>query len=294
MTTFNRWNKIAGLLNESVETEQIAESTQDQAFTMNEAGLRGMIAEIAKDMLVEARRASRDEIEDIQRALIAVGALAPGEDDGAWGPKTATALATFQSFEELDVDGVVGPGTLKSLAIALDRDDADSALVSAMADMVDAGIIAGRKGFIGDFKAEDVVFDEPEAVEPEKQRKSLVKSEETSDEDLDAAIEDMLAQIGADISPANDRAAATALVKLGIGSAAHPGDEPEEDVDLTDSALLPGISGFGAAAWSRGVEVTDKRTGEKITTISKEDWEAAGAPTLPGDVEVFDEPDLGK
>jgi hypothetical protein len=61
MSTFDRWNKMAGLLNESaepqqtVEAEQVQEATAEetQASTMNESDLRSMIAELAKEILIE-------------------------------------------------------------------------------------------------------------------------------------------------------------------------------------------------------------------------------------------------
>ena len=40
MSTFDRWNKMAGLLNESAESQQTVEAEETQSSTMNESDLR--------------------------------------------------------------------------------------------------------------------------------------------------------------------------------------------------------------------------------------------------------------
>ena len=73
MSTFDRWNKLAGLQNESAEPQQLAESKQqpESSKQMNESQLREMISKIAKEILSE-RRATNANVALIQQALKSV------------------------------------------------------------------------------------------------------------------------------------------------------------------------------------------------------------------------------
>jgi uncharacterized protein (TIGR02594 family) len=71
---------------------------------------------------------------DAQRALIALGYLPPGEDDGLLGPKTRRAVETFQQEADLPVDGQLDRSTFGALlrsAAALSQEQEPSWLVKA-------------------------------------------------------------------------------------------------------------------------------------------------------------------
>lgn len=154
MSTFDRWNKLAGILNESaepqqtVETEQVQEATVEeaQASTMNESDLRGMIAELAKGMLSEglvdyikkgasmgdvfAPAALWSPVKQMQWGLALLGYLDPNsyrDIDGKFGPKTKKALERFQKQSNLKPDGVWGPKTNAAFTAA-----AKSAIAAGM------------------------------------------------------------------------------------------------------------------------------------------------------------------
>ena len=57
------------------------------------------------------------DVLDVQRRLEALG-CAPGPLDGVYGPATGAAVRAFQIRAKLEVDGVVGPQTLKALKAA--------------------------------------------------------------------------------------------------------------------------------------------------------------------------------
>ena len=58
------------------------------------------------------------QVKVLQRALATLG-FSTGTVDGDYGPGTADAVKQFQRSAGLDVDGVVGPATLRALAAAL-------------------------------------------------------------------------------------------------------------------------------------------------------------------------------
>lgn len=55
----------------------------------------------------------------VQKALLSLGATVPGGADGVFGPGLEGAIKTFQRAHALDVDGAVGPATLRALDAAL-------------------------------------------------------------------------------------------------------------------------------------------------------------------------------
>ena len=149
MSTFDRWNKMAGLLNESAEPQQTVEAEETQSSTMNESDLRGMIAELAKEILSEAR-ASRAQGEVIQRALNNLMLNQPGfpiDDDGLYGRKTSDAVKAYQRAEGLEVDGVAGPSTLFAMHTDLVNKYADSSDSAAQALISDFSFAKSPIGF---------------------------------------------------------------------------------------------------------------------------------------------------
>ena len=152
MSTFDRWNKMAGLLNESAEPQQTVEAEETQSSTMNESDLRGMIAELAKEILSE-RRATNPNVELIQNALNAVSLGqstlgAPGskvaeeqpmvDTDGKFGKKTKVSVEIFQDAVGLKSDGIVGPNTLKALRKVL----TNTGHKETMNFLIDQGVVA--------------------------------------------------------------------------------------------------------------------------------------------------------
>jgi len=214
MSTFDRWNKLAGILNESaepqqtVETEQVQEATVEeaQASTMNESDLRGMIAELAKEILSEAR-ATNYQVELIQGAL---SAISDGSSeikdrkitdqfrnirpDGKFGPKTKSQVRIFQDLAGLKVDGVVGPDTLRALISVFDNAGFSGlAHVNGLQRMVDQGVVAKQGHGLGGKKSSKKAAPKPAAPEPaapgenplNRVLKNLVKRLKSRGEDVD-------------------------------------------------------------------------------------------------------------
>lgn len=314
MSTVNRWSKMAGLLNEAAEPQsqeqEVHESTQELAVSeniMNADKLRSLISEIANEILNEAR-ASNSDVELIQMALKGInqgdsakanelglqGKIGNIVADGAFGKNTKAAVKRFQTAAGLSSDGIVGPGTLNALLgmfeTGVDKEEAYNAQVQ---NLVDRKIVARLGSGIGKKSSKPAAPEAPEA--PVKKRKALtVADAEEPSEGEEDELADFLDDLGEDMTDEERSASAeatayAALQKVGAGD---PGDE--EDLDMTISALLPGVSGYGADAWTRGVEVTDQATGQKVTVISQQDWELAGGPNLGDDVEVGEDPNLGK
>ena len=314
MSTVNRWSKMAGLLNEAAEPQsqeqEVHESTQELAVSeniMNADKLRSLISEIANEILNEAR-ASNSDVELIQMALKGInqgdsakanelglqGKIGNIVADGMFGKNTKAAVEKFQTAAGLSSDGIVGPGTLNALLgmfeTGVDKEEAYNAQVQ---NLVDRKIVARLGSGIGKKSSKPAAPEAPEA--PVKKRKALtVADAEEPSEGEEDELADFLDDLGEDMTDEERSASAeatayAALQKVGAGD---PGDE--EDLDMTISALLPGVSGYGADAWTRGVEVTDQATGQKVTVISQQDWELAGGPNLGDDVEVGEDPNLGK
>lgn len=56
---------------------------------------------------------------EVQHDLNLLGADPPLTEDGVPGPKTTTAIKTFQSHANLTVDGIVGPQTAAAIRLAV-------------------------------------------------------------------------------------------------------------------------------------------------------------------------------
>ncbi|WP_224366181.1 peptidoglycan-binding protein [Hyalangium versicolor] len=67
---------------------------------------------LAPPTLKEGARGS--QVVDLQRKLAAAG-FSPGSADGVFGPKTTTAVKSFQRAKGLTADGIVGPQTWNAL-----------------------------------------------------------------------------------------------------------------------------------------------------------------------------------
>jgi len=312
MSTADRWGKIAGLLNESTDQNQQDNKEVLTESTMGADQLRKMISEIARELISEAK-ASNSDVVLIQMALKGIdqgdskkanelglqGKIGNIVADGKFGKNTAAAVKKFQTAAELTSDGIVGPGTLNALLGMFEAGVAkEEAYKAQIQNLVDRKIVARQGSGFEKQSSKPAEKSKPTEQEPEapvKKRKVLTvaDAEETSKAE-DDTIDDFLVDLGEDMTDEERRASeeATAYARLQKVGAGDPGDE--EDLDMTMSALLPGVSGFGADAWTRGVEVTDKAAGQKITVISQQDWEAAGGPNLPDDVQVSEDPSLGK
>ena len=321
MSTVNRWSKMAGLLNEAAEPQsqeqEVHESTQELPVSeniMNAEMLRSLISEIANEILNEAR-ASNSDVVLIQSALKGInqgdsakanelglqGKIGNIVADGAFGKNTKAAVKRFQTAASLTSDGIVGPGTLNALLGMFEDGVAkEEAYKAQIQNLVDRKIVARQGSGIGKKSSKPAAPEAPEPAEqkpeaPAKKRKTLTvaNAEEPSKAEADT-IDDFLEDLGEDMTDEERRASAeasayVALQKVGSGD---PGDE--EDLDMTMSALLPGVSGYGADAWARAVDLPDKTGGPTVAVISQQDWEAAGGPNLPDDVRVAEDPTLGK
>ena len=71
------------------------------------------------------RGSSGKQVTKLQQALIRLGYLAEGEDDGKFGPITAWAVMLFQQAEGLTVDGIAGSQTFSTLNEILGGMDED-------------------------------------------------------------------------------------------------------------------------------------------------------------------------
>jgi len=145
MSTFDRWNKLAGLQNEAAEPQQLAESKQqpESSKQMNESQLREMISKIAKEILSEGlvdmikmgddMRSVFDPstegwspTKQMQWGLSLMNYLDPNSDvDGKFGPKTKKAVEKFQMQSNLKPDGVWGPKTNAAFTAAAEAAIAD-------------------------------------------------------------------------------------------------------------------------------------------------------------------------
>ena len=75
------------------------------------------------------RKGSRGaEVKKLQQALITLGYLSPGDDDGKYGSKTAYAVMEFQKKVGITVDGMAGPQTFVRLNEALKAKEEDEAV----------------------------------------------------------------------------------------------------------------------------------------------------------------------
>jgi len=300
MSTFDRWNKMAGLLNESAEPQQTVEAEETQTSTMNESDLRGMIAELAKGMLSEGMldyikkgdsmahvfdpAAGWSPVKQMQWGLGLLGYLDADsfrDIDGKFGPKTKKAVERFQKQMGLKPDGVWGPKT-------------NAAFVKAVKGQIDAGMDNPRFGTITDPSPGPSNLGTVNATKQwleswlehsdldgkvlrmgrtrNKRAPAAPKAPEAPASDMTVAAADeddffdFLKDLPEDpsfeeIAAARGAAAAKAL----IGEPA-PGDEPE-DSDVT----LPGMPDV----FARGLKFTNVY-GEKVLDISRDDYEKAG------------------
>lgn len=282
MSTFDRWNKLAGLQNEAAEPQQLAESKQqpESSQQMNESQLREMISKIAKEILSEAR-ATNYQVGLIQSALKSVSdgsseikdrkitdQFGTIRADGKFGPKTKMQVRIFQDLANLKDDGVVGPNTLRALISVFDNAGAKGlAIVDGLQGMVDQGVVAKQGHGFGGKKSSKQAAPKPAA--PEAPKADMTVAVDDSEED-DFLSDEFLASLPEDPSFEDIAAAKGEEVAADLVGEPVPGDEPT-DLDVT----LPGMPN----TFIRGVQFTDVY-GDKTLSISQEDYERAGSPDL--------------
>lgn len=66
-----------------------------------------------------------DAVKNMQSQLITLGYIVPGEDDGAFGDGTLTAVKSFQKVNGLESDGIAGEKTLALLESGTAKQDPD-------------------------------------------------------------------------------------------------------------------------------------------------------------------------
>jgi peptidoglycan hydrolase-like protein with peptidoglycan-binding domain len=66
-----------------------------------------------------------DAVKNMQSQLITLGYIAQGEDDGAFGDGTLTAVKSFQKVNGLESDGIAGEKTLALLESGTAKQDPD-------------------------------------------------------------------------------------------------------------------------------------------------------------------------
>jgi peptidoglycan hydrolase-like protein with peptidoglycan-binding domain len=69
-------------------------------------------------MVLQTPQITGDDVRSVQRRLLELGYRQIGNVDGVYGPRTAAAVQTFQTLNDLQVDGVVGPQTWQQLGSA--------------------------------------------------------------------------------------------------------------------------------------------------------------------------------
>lgn len=104
----------------------------DLPLGSDNGGSRGSLESDINRGWLPARGSRGETVRELQRRLAALG-FSSGTVDGVFGPKLANAVRRFQRSRGLDVDGVVGSGTLKALQKAERRaaERAREAAVSA-------------------------------------------------------------------------------------------------------------------------------------------------------------------
>lgn len=142
----NRWLKMAGLLNESVDPSEntLNEAAEPkQGTVLVEEKVRKMVRKQIKSILAE-RAARKEDISYLQGILNTLLGDNTVDVDGMLGPQTANAIAQLQRDAGLEPDGVVGPKTYTAMASALDAKGMDSDLVlgELMADVPVIGTAA--------------------------------------------------------------------------------------------------------------------------------------------------------
>ncbi|SBW10029.1 Spore cortex-lytic enzyme [uncultured Eubacteriales bacterium] len=88
---------------------------------------------------------SGDAVRTIQQKLVNWGYMSGGVD-GIYGPKTVTAVKSFQSKNGLTADGVAGPATLKALGMSTTGSDKPGSSQQNSLDLLARVISAEARG----------------------------------------------------------------------------------------------------------------------------------------------------
>lgn len=88
---------------------------------------------------------SGDAVRTIQQKLVNWGYMSGGVD-GIYGPKTVTAVKSFQSKNGLSADGIAGPATLKALGMSTTGSDKPGSSQQNSLDLLARVISAEARG----------------------------------------------------------------------------------------------------------------------------------------------------
>lgn len=80
------------------------------------AALRGIARDATTNSAILSVGSRGDEVRELQSALAQRG-FSPGPADGVFGPMTLEAVLSYQRYEQLWVDGLVGPKTKSALGM---------------------------------------------------------------------------------------------------------------------------------------------------------------------------------
>ena len=307
MSTFDRWNKLAGLQNEAAEPQQLAESKQqpESSKQMNESQLREMISKVAKEILSEGlvdyikKGDSMGDVFDpatlwsptkqMQWGLALLGYLDPNsfsDIDGKFGPKTKKALEKFQMQSNLKPDGVWGPKTNAAFTAAAEAaiaaggggglgtvtdpsPDAPLGTVNATKQWLQSWVDYSDLGGKVLRMGGTSKRQKPAAPEmPEKERETITVSDAEMPNELDSWL-DSLADGGASH-------VADAVRELGA-AAREAGDPVPYDPDPSSMRFLPGLE---PSLFQNAMVVKDEFGQPGTLLVVKGDWEALGKPDL--------------
>jgi hypothetical protein len=307
MSTFDRWNKMAGLLNESAEPQQTVEAEETQTSTMNESDLRGMIAELAKGMLSEGMldyikkgdsmahvfdpAAGWSPVKQMQWGLALLGYLDPNsfrDVDGKFGPKTKKAVERFQKQMGLKPDGVWGPKTNAAFVKAAEGQIAAGMQNPKHGTITDPSPGPSNLGTVNATKQWLVSWLEHSNLDGKvlrmgrtrkKSAPAAPKAPETPASDMTVADAEMPNELDAFLDKLDQSGGsnvADAVRELGA-AAREAGDPVPYDPDPSSMRFLPGLE---PSLFQNAMVVKDEFGQPGTLLVVKGDWETLGKPKL--------------